>query len=738
MSTSKVWLHTGAPCHGCTGIGDHWRALHAAGVPFAVYSVEGAGLIVEASAYPGATLVYRTLATDVAAYDLSPVDAAGRAWSILMDRLPPEIKALKGRVWVEVGNEQDKTRADWLGHYYAELAGYVLANGYRLCAAGWSTGEPEPEHWNLPGWARYLDRCAEYPERLAVSVHEYSLDADDIMAGSPWLVGRVKFLFEACRAQGIRPPTVFVTEAGWTHNDLPQADKAREDINALARLYAGYPSVKAAFLWSAMGGGDKRTLAAELNALLPWLTEYAVTTRLPDVDDGPVEPPPPDPVRHKAIVLKVPQDVTAGEWQQAAAYGFTYRHTMTASHDDMLTILGGGNEQSYVKLCWPGRQVDVAGLIEVAGYSWVPLFEEPPDDTPFAFVVYPLDGPRVVTQAFGARPEVYAQYGFPGHEGIDLQAASGAAVRAVADGQVTKVTTTGNYGHRGDVSHAGGWVTTYAHLSQFAGLAVGDAVTAGQVIGYAGSTGNSTGAHLHLGLKRPGYTFTDEAGTVWPFNIFDPSGYIAPLLPPAETTVDLLPYFQGTHRRQFDMGHDVNGGGTQTVQVWHLGPSDWLYVKGEAGEYERLGLRTWNGAEWIFRFEDTSESPDRFYAHYMTAGGAIGAPWLPRRAVAGRWYETPKFVQHYRKGDCAKQDGGPVTDKLRLVAGPRAVLYGDSGATLPDVITVEWSGGEQYDFAAGRGCVAFRDAGRRFWFIGDLQGRPDRTYRKPGCIPLGW
>jgi GH25 family lysozyme M1 (1,4-beta-N-acetylmuramidase) len=128
-----------------------------------------------------------------------------------------------------------------------------------------------------------------------VSVHEYSLDADDIMAGSPWLVGRVKFLFEACRAQGIRPPTVFVTEAGWTHNDLPQADKAREDIDALARLYAGYPTVKAAFLWSAMGGGDKRTLAAELNALLPWLTEYAVTTRLPDVDDGPVEPPPPGP-----------------------------------------------------------------------------------------------------------------------------------------------------------------------------------------------------------------------------------------------------------------------------------------------------------------------------------------------------------------------------------------------------------------------------------------------------------
>lgn len=45
----RIFFHTGAPCNGCPGIGDHWRTLDAAGIPFGVYSVEGAGLIAEAA-----------------------------------------------------------------------------------------------------------------------------------------------------------------------------------------------------------------------------------------------------------------------------------------------------------------------------------------------------------------------------------------------------------------------------------------------------------------------------------------------------------------------------------------------------------------------------------------------------------------------------------------------------------------------------------------------------------------
>lgn len=296
MNTNKVFFHAGAPCRGCGGLEEMWAKLDAAGIRFGVYSVEDGGMAgVSAVRYAHADpIIFRVLATDVAPYHLTPQAAAEAQWALLLSRLPAEVMANKSRIWIELGNEQDKGRADWLGHYYVALAGLALAQGYRLCGPGWSTGEPEPEHWRTPGWLAYLRLCAKHPERLAVTVHEYSLEADDVMASAPWLVGRFQDLFAACDENGIARPVVFVTEAGWTHDDLPHAEKAKADIDALARLYARFPQVKAAFLWTLIGGGDKITLAAELNALMPWLTEYSLATRFPEVEAPPApEPPPP-------------------------------------------------------------------------------------------------------------------------------------------------------------------------------------------------------------------------------------------------------------------------------------------------------------------------------------------------------------------------------------------------------------------------------------------------------------
>ena len=98
-----------------------------------------------------------------------------------------------------IGNEQDKQR---------RLAGLVLCRAGRASGGkpggvsagqGWATGEPEPDHWQTPGWLAYLRLCAARPDRLAVTVHEYSLSADEIMETSLWLVDRVRFLFEAMR-----------------------------------------------------------------------------------------------------------------------------------------------------------------------------------------------------------------------------------------------------------------------------------------------------------------------------------------------------------------------------------------------------------------------------------------------------------------------------------------------------------------------------------------------------------
>ena len=91
------------------------------------------------------------------------------------------------------------------------------------------------------------------------------------------------------------------------------------------------------------------------------------------------------------------------------------------------------------------------------------------------------------------------------HNGVDYAADTGTPVRSVADGTVTFVGFRSRAGNLIRVRHAGGYETAYAHLSRFArGLSSGDRVEQGQVIGFVGNTGMSTGPHLHFGLKLRG------------------------------------------------------------------------------------------------------------------------------------------------------------------------------------------------------------------------------------------
>ena len=88
------------------------------------------------------------------------------------------------------------------------------------------------------------------------------------------------------------------------------------------------------------------------------------------------------------------------------------------------------------------------------------------------------------------------------HTGQDLSAPSGTAIRSVANGVVTETGYDGSYGNKTVVTHADGTEIWYCHQTSFA-VGVGDAVRGGQTIGTVGSTGNSTGPHLHIEV-RPG------------------------------------------------------------------------------------------------------------------------------------------------------------------------------------------------------------------------------------------
>jgi murein DD-endopeptidase MepM/ murein hydrolase activator NlpD len=89
------------------------------------------------------------------------------------------------------------------------------------------------------------------------------------------------------------------------------------------------------------------------------------------------------------------------------------------------------------------------------------------------------------------------------HSGIDLAAPTGTPVYATADGVVAKAEYFGSYGNYIQIAHGGELETRYAHLSGYA-IAAGEQVRKGQLIGYVGSTGRSTGPHLHYEVRIAG------------------------------------------------------------------------------------------------------------------------------------------------------------------------------------------------------------------------------------------
>jgi len=94
---------------------------------------------------------------------------------------------------------------------------------------------------------------------------------------------------------------------------------------------------------------------------------------------------------------------------------------------------------------------------------------------------------------------------FTTHRAIDYAASAGTPVSATADGTVTSVGWNGGNGQYIGIRHANGYSTGYAHLSAYAkGVTAGAKVTQNQVIGFVGSTGLSTGPHLHYEMRKDG------------------------------------------------------------------------------------------------------------------------------------------------------------------------------------------------------------------------------------------
>jgi murein DD-endopeptidase MepM/ murein hydrolase activator NlpD len=107
-----------------------------------------------------------------------------------------------------------------------------------------------------------------------------------------------------------------------------------------------------------------------------------------------------------------------------------------------------------------------------------------------------------LTGTFGGRSDPFT--GEPGfHQGLDISTEKGQPVYATADGQVEAASYTGDYGNLIVLRHDFGLATRYGHLSAF-NVTPGTTVRRGDVIGFVGSTGRSTGAHLHYEILANG------------------------------------------------------------------------------------------------------------------------------------------------------------------------------------------------------------------------------------------
>jgi murein DD-endopeptidase MepM/ murein hydrolase activator NlpD len=110
--------------------------------------------------------------------------------------------------------------------------------------------------------------------------------------------------------------------------------------------------------------------------------------------------------------------------------------------------------------------------------------------------------PGVIESGFGPRFHPILGYSRM-HNGLDMHCESGDAIVAAEAGTVILAGTKGGFGKTIMIDHGGGMVTLYAHQSGYA-VSTGDSVGAGQVVGYCGSTGLSTGPHLHFEVRING------------------------------------------------------------------------------------------------------------------------------------------------------------------------------------------------------------------------------------------
>ena len=199
-------------------------------------------------------------------------------------------------------------------------------------------------------------------------------------------------------------------------------------------------------------------------------------------------------------------DVTGGTWYIQA---------------DSHTITGGGHTMRLTLVLSDQNPEPEVPEAPKSIISEVEMDPGTPERAEGKLFIRPTDGQ--VSQSWGPAS---GAYGYTFHNGIDIKGPVGTPIRAALSGRVEKVAFSGPYGKHIRINHfpdgydGQKWTTLYAHLSDI-NVKVGDQVTTGQLIGKMGSTGNSTGSHLHFEIHKGDYAYSPSS----PMNTVNPALY---------------------------------------------------------------------------------------------------------------------------------------------------------------------------------------------------------------------
>lgn len=156
---------------------------------------------------------------------------------------------------------------------------------------------------------------------------------------------------------------------------------------------------------------------------------------------------------------------------------------------------------TYAALTTQGRRLTLYHYLDSSGDT--DYFDARGRSLKKNLMVTPVEGARI-SSGYGRRRHPILGYSRM-HKGLDFAAATGTPIMAAGDGVVELAKYHGNYGNAVRLRHANGYQTLYGHMRRFGhGIRSGVRVKQGQIIGYVGSTGMSTGPHLHYEVHHHG------------------------------------------------------------------------------------------------------------------------------------------------------------------------------------------------------------------------------------------